>query len=28
MPVESAEAVKLALLLKQSREQGGAQLEC
>ena len=28
MPSESAEAVKLALLLKQSREQGGEQLEC
>lgn len=28
MPVESAEAVKLALLLKQSRDKGGEQLEC
>ena len=28
MPFESAEAVKLALLLKQSRAKGGEQLEC
>jgi hypothetical protein len=28
MPSESAEAVRLALLLKESRAKGGEQLEC